>query len=131
LDSDQGSGYHCFFSIREVTSVTIIAGDMQAMTGVSEVAQKLMSTCGGAMTIINCVDTESGAHDTATAAFEGASSQLEELGFEYEITPDGVNFSRSDTAVPVYDPATRIGAAPFLGLTGTVELGSLDTRAIR
>jgi hypothetical protein len=57
LDSGQGSGYHCFFSIREVTSVAIIAGDMQAMTGVSEMAQKLMSTCGGAMIIINCVDT--------------------------------------------------------------------------
>jgi hypothetical protein len=51
---------------------------------------------------------------------------LEELGFEYEITSDGVFFSRSDTIVPGYGPATRIGAAPFLGLTGTVELGSLD-----
>jgi hypothetical protein len=100
---------------------------MQAMTGVSEMAQKLMSTCEGAMTTMGCVDTGSGAHDKASAAFEEASSQLEELGFEYEITSDGVFFSRSDdTAVEEYGPATRIGAAPFLGLTGAVELGSLD-----
>jgi hypothetical protein len=99
------------FSIREVTSVDIIAGDMQAMTGVSEMAQKLMSTCEGAMAIMNCASTESDEHDTANAAFEAASSQLEELGFEYEMTSDGVIFSRSDTAVEEYDPATRIGAA--------------------
>jgi hypothetical protein len=99
---------------------------MLAMTDMSEMAQKLMSTCEGAMTIMNCVDTESGAHDKASAAFEEASYQLEELGFEYEITPDGVFFSRSDTAVEEHGPATRIGAAPFLGLTGTAELGSLD-----
>jgi hypothetical protein len=80
---------HCFFSIREVTSVAIIAGDMQAMTDVSEMAQKLMSTCEDAMTVMNCADTESGAHDKAPAAFEETSSQLEELGFEYEITSDG------------------------------------------
>ena len=79
------------------------------------------------MTIMNCDDTESGAREhRASAAFEEASSQLEELGFEYEITSDGVFFSRSDTDVLGYDPATRIGAAPFLGLTGAVELGSLD-----
>ena len=48
------------------------------------------------------------------------------MGFEYEITSDGVSFSRSDTAVEEYDPATRIGAAPFLELTGTAEVGSLD-----
>jgi hypothetical protein len=51
---------------------------------------------------------------------------LEELGFEYKITSDGVFFSRSDTDVLGYGPATRIGAAPLLGLTGAVELGSLD-----
>jgi hypothetical protein len=62
-------------------------------------AQKLMSTCEGPMTIMNCASTESDEHDTANAAFEAASSQLEELGFEYEITSDGVFFSRSDTAV--------------------------------
>jgi hypothetical protein len=51
---------------------------------------------------------------------------LEELGFEYEITSDGVFFSRSDTVVEEYDPETRIAAAAFLGLSGAVELGSLD-----
>jgi hypothetical protein len=51
---------------------------------------------------------------------------LEELGFDYEITSEGVSFSRSGTAVEEYGPATRIGAAPFLGLTGTAEVGSLD-----
>jgi hypothetical protein len=102
----------------------MIAGDTRAMTGVSEMAQKLMSTCEGAMAIMNCADTGSGAHDPASNDFEEASSQLEELGFEYEITSDGVFFSRSDAVVPGYDPA--IGAAPFLGLTGTAELGSLD-----
>jgi hypothetical protein len=35
------------------------------------------------MTIMNCDDTESGAREhRASAAFEEASSQLEELGFE-------------------------------------------------
>jgi hypothetical protein len=75
---------------------------------------------------MGCADTESAAYDKAPAAFEEASSQLEELGFEYEITSDGVSFSRSDTAVEEYGPATRTGAAPFLELTGTAELGSLD-----
>ena len=74
----------------------------------------------------SCADTESAAYDRASAAFEEASSQLEELGFEYEITSEGVSFSRSGTAVEEYGPATRIGAAPFLGLSGAVELGSLD-----
>jgi hypothetical protein len=74
----------------------------------------------------SCADTESAAYDRASAAFEEASSQLEELGFEYEITPDGVSFSRSGTAVEEYGPATRIGAAPFLELSGTAEPGSLD-----
>jgi hypothetical protein len=119
-------GSHCLFSIREATSVTMTAGDMQAMTDVSETAQRLMSACEGAMTTMNCADTYSGAHDSASNDFEEASSQLEELGFEYEITSDRVFFSRSDTIVEEYDPATRIGAAPFLGLTGTVELGALD-----
>ena len=58
---------HCLFSIREVASATNIAGDMQAMTDVSEMAQKLMSVCEDAMAIINCVSTEGDEHDTATA----------------------------------------------------------------
>ena len=62
---------HCFFSIREVTSVTIIAGDMQAMTDVSEMAQKLISACEEAMTTTNCANTEGDAHVAATAAFDG------------------------------------------------------------
>jgi hypothetical protein len=98
---------------------------MQAVTEVSETAQELMNSFEDALTIMDCADTESGAHDKAPAAFEEVSSQLEELGFEYEIASDGV-FLRSDTAVEAYGPATRIGAAPFLELTGTVELGSLD-----
>jgi hypothetical protein len=55
---------HCFFSIREVTSVTIIAGDMQAVTDVSEMAQELMNTCEGAMAIMGCADTEKVGHMT-------------------------------------------------------------------
>jgi hypothetical protein len=63
----------------------IIAGDMQAMTDVSEMAQELMSACERAMAVINCADTGSGAHDTATTAFEeSGASQLGELGYEYE-----------------------------------------------
>jgi hypothetical protein len=97
------------------------------MTDVSEMMQKLMSACEGAMAIINCADTGSGAHDTASAAFEDSSSQLEELGFEYEVTSDGVFFSRSGTVVvDEYGPETRIAAAAFLGLSGTADLGSLD-----
>jgi hypothetical protein len=53
LDSGQCSANSLLFSIREVTSVAIIAGDMQAMTDVSEMAQKLMSACEGAMTAIS------------------------------------------------------------------------------
>jgi hypothetical protein len=90
------------------------------MTGVSEMAQKLMNSFEDAMAIMDCADTESAAYDKASAAFEEASSQLEELGFEYEITSEGNSFSRSDTAVEEYDPTTRIGATPFLELTGTV-----------
>jgi hypothetical protein len=37
-----------------------------------------MSTCEGAMTIINCADTERDEHDAANAAFDEAASQLEE-----------------------------------------------------
>jgi hypothetical protein len=102
------------FSIREATSVTILAGDMRAVTEVSETAQGLMNSFEDAMAIMDCADTESGAYDIASAAFEEASSQLEELGFDYEITPEGASFSRSGTAVEEYGPATRIGAAPFL-----------------
>jgi hypothetical protein len=102
---------HCFFSIREVASAAIIAGDTQAMTGVSEMAQKLMSTCEGAMTTISCANTESDEHDTATAAFDEAASKLEELGFVHEITLDGVAFSRSEPDAGEYDPGTKIAAA--------------------
>ena len=96
------------------------------MTDVSEMAQKLMSTCEGAMTTTNCANTESDEHDTANAAFDEAASKLEELGFVHEITPDGVAFSRSEPDAGEYDPGTKIAAAPFLGLGGSVELGSLD-----
>jgi hypothetical protein len=55
LDSSQGSEYtvssHCFFSIREATSVAITAGGMQAMTDVSEMAQNLMNSFEDAMAI--------------------------------------------------------------------------------
>jgi hypothetical protein len=44
----------------------------------------------------------------------------------YEVAPDGVVFSRSEPDAGKYDPGTKIGAAPFLGLSGTAELGSLD-----
>ena len=100
---------------------------MQAVTEVSETAQGLMNSFEDAMAIMDCAaGTESAAYDRASAAFEGASSRLEELGFDYEITSEGVSFSRSGTAVGEYDPATRTGAAPFLELTGTAEVGSLD-----
>jgi hypothetical protein len=104
----------------------MIAGDMQAMTGVSEMAQKLMSTCESAMAIIYCADTDSDGHDAATTAFDEAASKLEELGFVHEITLDGVVFSRAEPGAGGYDPETKIAAAPFLGLGGAVELGSLD-----
>jgi hypothetical protein len=104
----------------------MIAGDMQAMTDVSEMAQKLMSTCEGAMTIINCADTEGDEHDTANAAFDEAASHLEELGCVYEMTLDGVVFSRSEPDVGEYDPDAKTAAAAFLGLDGTADLGSLD-----
>jgi hypothetical protein len=47
---------HCFFSIREAASATMLAGDMQAMTGVSEMAQKLISVCEDAMTTTSCAN---------------------------------------------------------------------------
>jgi hypothetical protein len=99
---------------------------MQALTDVSEMAQKLMKSFEDALAILDCADTENAAYDKASAAFEEASSQLEELGFEYETISEGVSFSRSGTVAGEYDPATRIGAVPFLGLSGTVEVGSLD-----
>jgi hypothetical protein len=59
LDSSQGSASsHCFFSIRDVASAAVLAGDMQAMTDVSEMAQNLISVCEEAMTTINCANTE-------------------------------------------------------------------------
>jgi hypothetical protein len=84
----------------------MIASETQAMTDVSDMAQKLMRTCEGAMAIINCVNTESDDHDTATAAFDEAASNLEELGFVHEVTLDGVAFSRSepDAGVGVQTP---------------------------
>jgi hypothetical protein len=85
-----------------------------------------MSVCEDAMAITSCVNTEGDEHDTATAAFDEAASSLEELGFVHEVTLDGVAFSRSEPDAGKYDPTTQIGAAPFLGLSGAVELGSLD-----
>jgi hypothetical protein len=90
-------------------------------------AQKLTTACEGdvtTMTTINCADTESEAHDNA--AFDEATSQLEEPGYLHEVSSDGVAFSRAETAVGYYDPEARIAAAAFLGLSGTAELGSLD-----
>jgi hypothetical protein len=104
----------------------MLAGDMQAMTDVSEMAQKLISACEDAMAISSCANTEGDEHDTATAAFDEAASSLGELGFVYEVTLDGVAFSRSVPDAEKYYPAIKIGASPFLGLNGTVELGSLD-----
>jgi hypothetical protein len=49
---------HCFFSIRDVASAAVLAGDMRAMTDVSEMAQNLISVCEEAMTTINCANTE-------------------------------------------------------------------------
>ena len=89
----------CFFSIREVTSVAMMADETPAIlltvTDVSEMAQKLMAACEGAMTTTNCASTGSEAQDTANAAFDVAASQLEELGCLHEITSDGVVFSRA------------------------------------
>jgi hypothetical protein len=99
---------------------------MQAMSDVSEMAQKLIGVCEDAMTIINCANTEGDAHVVATAAFDEAASSLGELGFEHEVTRDGVTFSRSAPDVGEYDPTIKIGAAPFLVLNGEVELGTLD-----
>ena len=79
------------------------------------------------MTTTSCANTESDEHDTANAAFDEAASKLEELGFVHEITPGGVAFSRSEPDAGECDPDTKIAAAPpFLGLGGSVDLGSLD-----
>ncbi len=43
LDSGQCSDRSLLFSIREATSAAMAAGDMQAMTDVSEMGKKLMS----------------------------------------------------------------------------------------
>jgi hypothetical protein len=61
----------------------------------------------------------------ANATFEEAASQLEELGYSHEIIADGVLFSR-EPVVEEHGPSARIAAAAFLGLGGSVELGSLD-----
>jgi hypothetical protein len=71
------------------------------------------------------MNTGSEAHDSANATFEEAASQLEEQGYSHEIISDGVIFSRG-SVVEEYDPSARIAAADFLGLSGSVELGSLD-----
>ena len=84
-----------------------------------------MTACGGAMTTTSCVSTGSEAHDSANATFEEAASQLEELGYSYEMSSDGILFSREPVVVG-YDSSARIAAAAFLGLDGSVELGSLD-----
>ena len=80
-----------------------------ALTGVSPEAQVLMAACGGAMAVINCVNTESDdAHDSANATSELAASQLEELciGYSHEISSDGVAFSR-EPVVEEYGPSPR------------------------
>jgi hypothetical protein len=88
-------------------------------------AKVLMTACEGAMTTTSCANTESEAHDSANATFEEAASQLEELGYSYEMSSDGILFSREPVVVG-YDSSARIAAAAFLGLDGSVELGSLD-----
>jgi hypothetical protein len=96
-----------------------------ALTDVSPEAKELMTACEGTVAIINCANTGSEAHDLANATSEEAASQLEELGYSHEISPDGVLFSR-EPVVEEYDPSARIAAAAFLGLEGPVELESLD-----
>jgi hypothetical protein len=56
-----------------------------ALTGVLPEAQERMASCEGAMTTSTCVNTESEAHDPANTTFEGAASQLAELGYSHEI----------------------------------------------
>jgi hypothetical protein len=58
------------------------------------------------MAIMSCDDdTESDGHDAASATFDEAASELEELGFVHEITLDGVVFSRPEPdAGGQYDP---------------------------
>ena len=65
------------------------------------------------MTITNCTNTESDAHDSANATFEEAASQLEELGYSHEISSDGVLFSRESVVVDC-GPSARTAAAAFL-----------------
>ena len=85
-----------------------------ALTGVSPEAQVLMAACGGAMAVINCVNTESDdAHDSANATSELAASQLEELGYSHEMSSDGVIFSRESVVVDC-GPSARTAAAAFL-----------------
>jgi hypothetical protein len=103
----------------------MIASETRAMTDVSDMVQKLMSTCEGAMAVISCVNTEGDEHDTATAApFDEAASSLEELGFVHEVTLDGVVFSKSyhcpggfegstSRALGPTDPFLQLGLAPF------------------
>jgi hypothetical protein len=77
------------------------------------------------MTPTSCVNTGSEAHDPANATFEEAASQLEEQDHSHKIISDGVIFLR-ESVVEEYDPSARTAAADFLGLSGSVELGSLD-----
>jgi hypothetical protein len=84
---------HCVFSIREVTSVAM-ADVPPVLSGVSQEGRELMSPSGGAIITTSCVNTESAAHESANAEFEAAASQLEELGYSYELSNDGVHFSR-------------------------------------
>jgi hypothetical protein len=68
LDSSQGSDFPLLFLYsRGHIRNAMIASEFQAMTDVSEMAQKLMSTCESAMAIICCADTGSDEHDTANA----------------------------------------------------------------
>jgi hypothetical protein len=48
---------HCPFSIREVTSVAMMADETTAVTDVSEMSQKLMISCEGAMAITSDVSS--------------------------------------------------------------------------
>jgi hypothetical protein len=107
LDSSQSMTARCFFSIREVTSVTM-SDVPPALTDVLPEAQVLMTACEGAMTTISCANTESDAqaHDSANATFEEAASQLEELGYSHEISSDGVLFSRESVVVDYGPSAT-------------------------
>jgi hypothetical protein len=62
-------------------------------------------------TTTNCVRTAGDAHESATAEFEEASSQLEELGYSHEISADGVHVPREPVVCRgrawcmMYDPS--------------------------